>query len=201
MCNAYDIGGQTGGFSDLVKTQGTRALEPFVSRCLIRRTDQAPVLLEGGDVVLMSWGFRRSGLGVINNSRSDKLQGPMWKEPFEKSRCLVPVTAYYEWTGSKGNKTTHRFTSPNGETLWMAGLWENSPDVGLCFSMITTEANATVTPIHHRMPALLESDEQEPYLAGEMSFFAPLPSSLQVTVSANPLLKNPPTEIQGDLFS
>ncbi|WP_411845593.1 SOS response-associated peptidase family protein [Roseibacillus persicicus] len=200
MCNAYDIGGQTGSFPSALRAQAVRELEEMKSVLLIRRTDSAPVLLSDGQLTRMSWGFRRPGLGVVNNSRSDKLEGPMWRESFEKRRCLIPVAGYFEWTGPKGSKKTFRFRRSDGELFWMAGLWEESPEYGRCFSMITTEANQTVAPIHHRMPALLETGEWESYLDGKLGKFAPNPLSIDYEPCANPLIQNPPAGTQLDLF-
>jgi putative SOS response-associated peptidase YedK len=191
MCNAYN----TAKKPDQLRIQIGNKTK------LIRRTDQAPVLLGSGEVVLMRWGFQRKNLGVVNNTRSDNLESPMWREAVEKRRCLIPVASYYEWTGPKGNKQTHLFRSPENEWLWMAGIWEESSEHGRCFSMLTTEANPLVAPIHHRMPALLTKTEREDYLAGEMTIFRPAPEMLVTEPAANPLVKRPSGPVQGDLFS
>lgn len=200
MCNAYDIGGRVGSFPSALKARALRELEVFTERRLIRRTDQAPVLLASGDLTMMGWGFRRPGLGVVNNSRSDKLGGAMWRDSFRERRCLIPLSGYFEWTGAKGSKQSYRFVRPGGGGLWVAGIWEESSEFGLCFSMITTTANALVEPIHHRMPAVLEEDEWGPYLAGKKDTFIPQESSLVYGKCRNPLLKNRSNETQGELF-
>ncbi|YCM45775.1 SOS response-associated peptidase family protein [Verrucomicrobiaceae bacterium 227] len=192
MCNAFNSA------QDPSKIRFQEATG-FVNR-LIRRTDQAPVLLPGGETVSMRWGFERKGLGVVNNTRSDNLESPMWKNAFAERPCLVPLLSYYEWSGSKGHKRTHRFRAPDDRWLFAAGIWEESTALGPCFSMITTEANSLVRPIHHRMPALLVASEREAYLGGELNLFAPGAELLVVENSVNPLLKNPPGHIQEDLF-
>ena len=149
---------------------------------------------------MMRWGFERKGLGVVNNTRTDNLASSMWKEAFEKRPCLIPLSAYFEWTGSKGHKRTYRFQHPADQWLIAAGIWEESPSLGLCFSMLTTEANSLVAPIHHRMPAILKEDETEAYFENKLQRFAPPEALLDVSESANPLLVRPPTHIQGDLF-
>jgi putative SOS response-associated peptidase YedK len=192
MCNAYNTA------KGPSKIQLEEAVG-FVAR-LIRRTDQAPVMLPGGETVPMRWGFERKGLGVINNSRSDKLTGTMWKDAFERRRCLVLLLSYYEWSGSKGNKRTHRFRHPDDHWLFAAGIWEESRELGRCFSMITTEANSVVLPFHHRMPALLGASERDDYLTGNLEVFAPEAELLVVEDAVNPLLKNPPSHLQDELF-
>jgi putative SOS response-associated peptidase YedK len=71
---------------------------------LVRRTDRAPVYVGASDLVTMRWGFERPGLGTVNNSREDKLDGPMWRTAFRERRCLVPATRYYEFSGPKGER-------------------------------------------------------------------------------------------------
>jgi putative SOS response-associated peptidase YedK len=200
MCNAYELGKRGGSFPSRVKGATVRELLSIDAFRLIRRTDKAPVITSEGDLVTMRWGFDRKGLGPVNNSRSDKLESPMWKESFENRRCLVPVAAFYEWSGPKGRKRTHRFTSPDDGWFLMAGIWEESDTLGPCFSMITTAANPTVEPIHHRMPAILNDLEVEAYLEGDMHSFSPLPEILQVADAPNPLIKKAPPPAQGELF-
>ena len=200
MCNAYELGKRGGSFSSKIKATTIRELLSIDAFRLIRRTDKAPVITSEGELVTMRWGFDRKGLGPINNSRADKLDSPMWKESFEQRRCLIPVAAFYEWSGPKGRKRTHRFSAPDDSWLIMAGIWENSESLGPCFSMITTAANATMQPIHHRMPAILNHDEIDAFLAGELHSFAPPPEAIKVTDAPNPLIKKKPPSAQGELF-
>lgn len=166
---------------------------------LIRRTDHAPVIRSKGEVTEMRWGFERSGLGSINNSRSDKLSGMMWQEAFRERRCLIPLAFYDEWSGPKGNKQAHRFRAAAGGWLWAAGIWERSATFGNCFSMITTEANEQAIGIHHRMPALLTVNEQASYLEGEMKEFSPKSGLLMIEDTFNPLKERPEFK-QGELW-
>lgn len=66
--------------------------------------------------------------------------------------------------------------------------------------MLTTEANAVVAPIHHRMPAILSDAEQGPYLREGLSSFEPATDLLVTRKTANPLVKNRPTHAQDELF-
>ncbi len=196
MCNAYRLGRDTRDTPPLLPEGLLRDLS--VDR-LIRRTDHAPVYNGGTDLVTMRWGFERPGLGTVNNSREDKLDGPMWRKAFRERRCLVPATGYYEFSGPKGLKRTHFFTRADGAWMWIAGIWEESSEHGPCFSMITTEPNATVLPFHDRMPVVLEPEEIEDFLAGRMRHFKPPAEKLSVVDAVNPLLKTP-RPVQGELF-
>lgn len=200
MCSTYETGQFTGDVPMAFDGDGIGPVASVGDLRLIRRTDQAPVYLKDEGMVSMRWGYERPKLGVINNTRSENLDSSMWRESFADRRCLIPLLAFYEWTGGKGRKRTHRFTSSNGGLLWAAGIWEETDALGLCYSMLTTEANSLVSPIHHRMPSILIGGEQARYMAGGMDAFNPRPQTLVVNDAPNPLLKNPPTHSQDELF-
>lgn len=200
MCNAYEIGHPV---KRLPEGDLGRIIAPLLDGStvrLIRRTDPAPVITAGFDLVTMRWGFERARLGTINNAREDKLGGPMWSRVFSERRCLIPVSGFYEWSGPQGHKQTYRFTRPDGAAFWIAGIWEESRDLGPCFSMITSGANAVVAPIHHRMPTILEEDQITAYFAGDLRTFLPLTESIQVEAAVNPLRKPKDPPLQRELF-
>lgn len=195
MCNAYRIGRtskrQTGAAARVA------GLLPASGNRLIRKTDRAPVIVAGGEVAEMRWGFHRPFNPAVNNARSDKLDGAMWKHAYRFRRCVIPVSAFYEWSGPKGAKRTHEFTAPGGGWLWIAGVWEEAADLGPCYSMITTASNAFMEPIHHRMPAILGESSIDSYLAGGGLEWQPTVEPLAVADAVNPLVKESP---QGELF-
>ena len=191
MCNAFNTARNPENIREAIFE---------VESKLVRRTDQAHVKIPTGALVPMKWGFQRNGLGVVNNTRSDNLNSPMWKKAIEKRRCLIPVLSYYEWSGPKGDKQTHLFQSPNYDYLWIAGLWEESLELGPCFSMLTTEANPLVSPIHHRMPAIVTENDHKKFLLEGLEFFKPGPELLTTEKVVNPLLKIKPSHIQEELF-
>ena len=191
MCNAFNTAKNPKNIREAVYE---------VESKLVRRTDQAHVRIPTGELVPMKWGFQRKGLGVVNNTRSDNLNSPMWKKAIENRRCLIPILSYYEWSGPKGDKQTHVFQSPNHNYLWIAGLWEESSELGPCFSMLTTEANPLVSPIHHRMPAIVAENDHKKFLLEGPEFFKPGPELLTTEKVVNPLLKIKPSHIQDELF-
>lgn len=83
------------------------------------------------------------------------------------SRCLVPADGFFEWTDPAepgGPRRPVRFTVDSGQPFAMAGLrtereWEGGRLVSC--TIITTEANETVRPIHDRMPVILSGPEAE----------------------------------------
>jgi putative SOS response-associated peptidase YedK len=190
MCTAYQFGPTATSRCYASKLVGLEN-----SLRLLRPTNQAPVLLDADEVVSMRWGFARPWSKAIVNSRDDKLSTRVWSTAFELRRCLIPMVAYYEWSGDPGKKITHRFTPNNADHFWAAGIWEESKEHGLCFSMITCSPNALVEPVHDRMPALLHPTQLDAYLSGQIQTFAPSPSLLHLESPApNPLTRKPTQE-------
>lgn len=173
---------------------------------LVRPTAQAPVVLSEAEGKMMRWGFQRPWAATINNTRTDKLNSPVWRRAFEMRRCLIPMSGFYEYTGPAGRKQAHLFTPPPEspeEWLWAAGIWEAHAELGDCYSMLMREAAGVVKPIHDRMPVLVSWSNGGRYLAGDFMDlnFAPVP--LTVASVENPLKKSAVRPAQGnlDLFS
>lgn len=217
MCTAYELGKRGGSFPDHLNSEAIDLLIGIAESRLVRPTLTAPVILPDGSAREMRWGFRREfaakvkGRGketvsrTIVNSREDKLDGPTWNESFRERRCLIPVASYYEWVEVSGRKFPMRFERPDGAWLWSAGIWEQHPEHGFCFSMITTEPNARMYSVHDRMPALLGDARISPFLEGTLDGFGPSEVELTHEESANFLKPGKSagesrTNAQGELF-
>ena len=200
MCNTYRIGQKLGAEGRAKRV--SEALARLKSE-LVRKSDPGVVVRADGRVELMRWGFHREFNPSINNARSDKLEGGMWKEAFHERRCLIPMTLFYEWGGGVGGrKQAHEFRDPEDGYLWAAGLWEEHPDFGPCYTMVTTAASPLMSPIHDRMPALLRPEEMDKWMAGNGRWdFQPFVGSLVMTPCESPLAKKSGNASQqGELF-
>lgn len=169
---------------------------------LVRKSDPGVVVRSDGRVELMRWGFHREFNPSINNARSDKLEGGMWREAFHERRCVIPMTLFYEWgPGSDGRKQAHEFFDRDGDYLWAAGIWEENPELGPCYSMVTTAASPLMLPIHDRMPALLRPEAMSEFLAGSGRWdFQPFVGPLAVTPCESPLARRRTDGEQQELF-
>lgn len=217
MCNLYSIGKNPN--TDRVSWEKAvrEALRNVPKVYGIRPTDPGLVVRTGSDggvleASVMRWGFKRPEARPLNNSRGDKLGRGIWARPFRENRCLVVADCFYEWTGPPGQKRAHAFARADQGWMWIAGIWEENEALGPCYSMITTAASGVMTPIHHRMPAVLDEAAAEAYLQGE---FAPeyfeetaapdwlltLPCENPLKMSAiGPPIPRLPEVVQGDLF-
>ncbi len=99
------------------------------------------------------------GARLINARAETVAQKPSFKQAFARRRCLIPADGFYEWKKEGGKKIPYCFGLKSGALLYFAGLYEKwtAPDrqpVESC-TIITTQANETVAPVHDRMPVIV----------------------------------------------
>jgi putative SOS response-associated peptidase YedK len=113
------------------------------------------------------------GFTTINARAEEVASKPAYRDALKKRRCLVPADAFYEWqrpSSAKGNKTKHpfAFALKSGEPYAMAGLWERwQPKEGEAletFTILTTDSNELMEPVHNRMPVVLEQRDYDRWL-------------------------------------
>lgn len=124
---------------------------------------------------VMKWGYEVPwSKGVIFNTRCDTAMRPgsnMWAESLRSRRCIVPTFGFFEPHQSetltdprtgKERRQQYLFTLPGSPVLFIAGIYE-----GGSFSLMTTEPNASVMPVHDRMPLVLREGETGTWLNGD----------------------------------
>ncbi len=119
-----------------------------------------------------SWAKDRSGAHQRINARAETLQEkPSFRQAFKLRRCLVPCDGFYEWDKSTPAKTPHFIHFADHRVFALAGLWETwlSPQgerLESC-TIITTEPNALIAPLHHRMAVILAPQDYDTWLNPE----------------------------------
>ena len=97
------------------------------------------------------------------NARSETASTkPAFAEALKFRRCLIPADGFYEWAKLGKSKQPYCLEVNHGELFAFAGLWDQWRDssskiVETC-SILTTSPNAVTSPIHDRMPAILDPD-------------------------------------------
>ncbi len=120
----------------------------------------------------LQWGFPVEWQqGVVFNTRIESAGKPLWRDSLTHRRCLVPALSFFEPHQSemalsprtqKPIKRPYEFTLPGRGVLLMAAIWKED-----WFSILTTEPNASVAPIHPRMPLVIAQDEIDTWLHGD----------------------------------
>ncbi|WP_135824876.1 SOS response-associated peptidase [Halorussus ruber] len=100
------------------------------------------------------------------NARAETLgEKPSFREAFAERRCLVLADGFYDWKPTPTGKQPYRIERVDREPFAFAGLWEPETDNrNATFTIVTTEPNDVVEPIHHRMPVMLDSEEERYWL-------------------------------------
>jgi len=103
------------------------------------------------------------------NARAETLATtPMFRDTLARRRCLVPADVFYEWQAANGAKLPFAVARADGQPMVFAGLWEGwrgaDGTVLRTFTIVTTNANAVLRPIHERMPVILEPSDWPTWL-------------------------------------
>lgn len=147
------------------------------------------------------------GVKMINARAETLSEKPAFRGPYQSRRCLIPASGFYEWHQQPGarSKTPYYFRKKNGKPFAFAGLWEvwNSPDgsqVKSC-TIITTDPNQIVAPIHNRMPVILHSDDYSQWIDPSPKpgnalkhLLIPYPSDDLVATQVSSYVSNPGNE-------
>ena len=109
------------------------------------------------------------GYSTINARAEEAASKPAYREALKKRRCLVPADAFYEWQRiDKKTKHPFAFALKSGEPWAMAGLWERwQPKQGEpleTFTILTTDPNELMEPVHNRMPVILAARDYDRWL-------------------------------------
>jgi putative SOS response-associated peptidase YedK len=118
-------------------------------------------------VQTLRWGFTRpKGSGMMVNARSETAATlPSFRESFAHSRVVVIADGFYEWKNAGTKQAQPYHVRPaNGAPMWVAGLAR-----GATFLLLTTPASAQLEPIHHRMPALLSTEDLQKWLNPDLA--------------------------------
>lgn len=163
---------------------------PGQSLPVVRRGERGGRALD-----LMTWGLVPSWskgpdtrYSMINARAETATERPAYRGPFRNRRCLVPAGGFYEWRKTDGARQPWYFTLRSGELLAFAGLWDHWMGAGgeeiLSFTIVVTDANDVVRPIHHRMPVILAPEHYARWLGEDdapirevIALMAPFPAS------------------------
>lgn len=169
MCGRYSI---TTPVEALARLFGFPERPNLAPRYNMAPTQIAPAVREedgGRHLALLRWGLvpfwaKDIAIGArLINARAETLaEKPAFRDAFRKRRCLLPADGFYEWQAVESRKRPYLIRRRDGRPLAFAGLWESWRGGGEApletFTIVTTEANGTLRPIHGRMPVIVEEE-------------------------------------------
>jgi putative SOS response-associated peptidase YedK len=94
----------------------------------------------------------------------------MFRGPFRFRRCLVPASAFYEWTHIPGERRRmkYRISRADGDLCALAGLfdvWRGGNEEIRSYTILTTAPNEKMSALHDRMPVILGEEEWDEWLS------------------------------------
>jgi putative SOS response-associated peptidase YedK len=137
----------------------------------VRQDPKQPVralsLLRWG--LIPSWSKDASGAARMINARSETAATlPAFRDALKSRRCLIPADGFYEWQRTGKAKQPYCFEVNDGALFAFAGIWDRWRNpmgtwIETC-SILTTTPNAVTSPVHDRMPVILDLDSYELWL-------------------------------------
>lgn len=177
-----------------------------------------PVLIVANDprgkreARLVRWGLipawvkdPRSFAMLMNARGETAADKPSFRGALRHRRCLIPASAFYEWTGARGSRQPHLIELKGRDLFALAGIsevWLGADGSEIeTMAILTTAANGDMAALHERMPVILEPADYARWLdcssgsaVGISDLLGPLPDGLITITAVDPRLNNPRSE-------
>lgn len=183
MCGRFTLSQSTEAIAEVFRLADVPTLEAryniaptqLVSGVVCVPPASAQSLEQCRQLRLLRWGLVPSwakdlamGSRLINARAETVAEKPSFRSAFRHRRCLVVADGFYEWQRQERKKQPFYFRLLDGQLFAFAGLWERWKDstgetVESC-TILTTEANELMRPIHDRMPVILDPKDYDLWL-------------------------------------
>ncbi|WP_096434967.1 SOS response-associated peptidase [Alteribacter populi] len=127
----------------------------------------------------MRWGLiptwaKDSSIGYkMINARSETAhEKPSFRSLIQKRRCLIIASGFYEWRKEGIKKQPYYIQLSSKEPFVFAGLWDrwkHDGDTIVSCTILTTKANEKMATLHDRMPVILDREERQDWLNGNIT--------------------------------
>ncbi len=160
------------GFAERPNLAPSYNIAPTQAAPVVRRRPDAG----GRELALLRWGLVPAWsegpdqrFSMINARAETVATKPAYRAAFRQRRCLVPADGFFEWRKLDGRKQPYFIRLGSGEPMAFAGLWErwtsrDGREAIESFTIIVTDANERLRPIHDRMPVIVAPEDHERWL-------------------------------------
>ena len=213
MCGRYSLSAPGDLLAEVFDLPDVPSLAP---RYNVAPTQEAAVVRQAAPgaprrLDLLRWGLvpawaegPHDGSRRINARFETVASRPSFRDSLRRQRCLVPADGFYEWRRQGRVRQPFHIRRPDRRPLAMAGLWASWRQPGSdappleSFTVLTCPPNATVAPLHDRMPLVLPPAAWDVWLAGELAdpravlaALPPLPDDAVEAVPVSRLVNSP----------
>lgn len=199
----------------LAEIFGLPELPRIEARYNIAPTQEVVVIRQNAEgmrqMVTMKWGLIPSwakdphiGNKLINARCESVHEKPAFRQAIRTRRCIIPASGFYDWTHTD-KKIPFYVSMADGSPMAFAGIWDSwkAPDGSRLesFTILTTNANSLIAPIHDRMPVILHPAEFVLWLDRDITepekltrLYQPYPSDLLRAWPVSSVVNSPRNE-------
>ena len=178
MCGRYTLSSPSDDIALLFDLPELPSLPPRYNLAPTQEAAVVRVTQPGGprQLDLLRWGFipfwaKEASIGnrMINARAESVAEKPAFKWSFQKKRCLVVADGFYEWKKEGKLKQPFLIHRQDGKPFAFAGLWSTWRDPQKAepvetFTILTTDANDLMRPLHDRMPVIVDAEKFDLWL-------------------------------------
>ena len=184
MCGRYTLSSPT---DDIALLFDLPEMPQVMPRYNLAPTQEAAVVRVPApgaprQLVPLRWGLipywaKEAAIGnrMINARAESVAEKPAYKWSFKKKRCLIPADGFYEWKKEGKSKQPYLIHRQDGKPFAFAGLWSTWVDREHggttpieTFTILTTDANDLMRPLHDRMPVIVDPENFDLWLDPKM---------------------------------
>lgn len=207
MCGRYTL---TADAESIQLAFDLKTVPDWRPRYNIAPSQLAPVITSEnpGQLTFLKWGLVPSwakdpaiGSRMINARAETAAEKPSFRAAFKRRRCLVPADGFFEWARRGSRKAPMYIHLENRGLFAFAGLWESRANsdgskLETC-TILTTEANELIRPLHHRMAVMLAPEHYQVWLspkarAEELTLLmSPCPAEKMRVYEVSPQVNHP----------
>ncbi|WP_409304440.1 SOS response-associated peptidase [Peribacillus sp. SCS-155] len=176
MCGRYNLFSELQTIAERFDCINREQLELIPRYNIAPGQDILAIKSEGGskEAALMRWGLipgwandPKIGYKMINARAESVDEKPTFKGLIKSNRCIIIADGFYEWKRDGERKQPYHIQLKDKEPFAFAGLyskWNSGGKAIYTCTIITTEANELMEGIHHRMPVILNREDEETWL-------------------------------------
>jgi putative SOS response-associated peptidase YedK len=206
LCSSPVVIAQEFGLFDVQDLSPRFNIAPSQAVAVVRQNPEA----KGRELAFLRWGLipvwaddPSIGDRMANARSETAATKPSFRRAFRSRRCLVVADGFYEWQRTNGRKQPYFVGFKNDRPFGMAGLWERwekgDEPVESC-TILTTDANDLMKPIHKRMPVIISPDQHDLWLDPRQdteklaNLLRPFPAKDMLAYRVSTVVNNPNNE-------